>query len=365
MARTAACASALMAAFFVSGCATSSSVAPSDEEAALEMPAWPPPPLEPRIRFVTAYNNAETLGATNSFSDTLNELLTGRKRESDHLRQPMDIAISDDGERLYVADFAVRKVFLLDLVARTMSRVGGENHTWAYPYGVALDGDENVYVTEQEDQKITVLNRAGDTIRVLTDLGLERPTDIEIDRERGLMYVADGSRQNSSNHHVKVFDLEGRFLRNVGKGKGMGDGELMFPSYLALDPTGSVYVTDTVNARVSVFDAEGEFVRQVGQRGNMFGMFDKPKGVAFDTFGNMYVVDSGWSNVQIFNPAGEVLLFFGGRGAFAGMLRNPTAIAIDANNRIYVGDYLNHRVDVYDLVNTAAEDSYVELAPEQ
>jgi hypothetical protein len=39
------------------------------------------------------------------------------------------------------------------------------------------------------------------------------------------------------------------------------------------------------------------------------------------------------------------------------MLKNPTALAIDKNNRIYVGDYLNHRVEVYQLVNTTAADS--------
>jgi hypothetical protein len=41
------------------------------------------------------------------------------------------------------------------------------------------------------------------------------------------------------------------------------------------------------------------------------------------------------------------------------MLKNPSAVAIDRNNRIYVGDYLNHRVEVYQLVNTQAEDSYL------
>ena len=62
-------------------------------------------------------------------------------------------------------------------------------------------------------------------------------------------------------------------------------------------------------------------------------------------------------NVQIFNPQGQILLFFGGRGPLPGMLKNPTALAIDKNNRIYVGDYLNHRVEVYQLVNTTAADS--------
>jgi DNA-binding beta-propeller fold protein YncE len=88
-------------------------------------------------------------------------------------------------------------------------------------------------------------------------------------------------------------------------------------------------------------------------------MFDKPKGTALDSFGNLYAVDSGWSNIQIFNDKQQILLFFGGRGSIPGLLGNPTAIAIDKNNRIYVGDSLNHRVEIYQLVNTSAEDSHL------
>ncbi len=132
---------------------------------------------------------------------------------------------------------------------------------------------------------------------------------------------------------------------------------------MTVDDKGFVYVGDTLNSRVQKFDPDGKFVTTFGQLGTNWGEFDKPKGVAVDTFGNLYVVDSGWSNVQIFNPKGQVLLFFGGRGPVPGMLKNPLAIAIDKNNKIYVGDYLNHRIGVYELVNTTAADSFLKPPP--
>ena len=46
------------------------------------------------------------------------------------------------------------------------------------------------------------------------------------------------------------------------------------------------------------------------------------------------------------------------------MMKNPLAIAIDKNNKIYVGDYLNHRIGVYELVNTTAADSFLNPPPE-
>ncbi len=361
----------LLAAFalsiLASGCATSSGPSPDNQSAqetpAWENPSWPPPPQEARVKFVTAFNDDEDLGSEASFGDSLNAFITGRRRRTLRLRQPMDIVTSPDGKRAYISDFAVRNVFVADFEAKTIEHVAGEDKKWAYPYGLALDGDGNLWVTEQDDRMITVVAPGGEVIKQFTHESLERPTDIEVDSERGLVFVADGSRQGSPNHYVKVFDTQGNFLRNIGKGKGSDEGYLMFPSYLALGPDDSLYVTDTVNARISVFDKDGNFSRFIGERGNAFGMFDKPKGISLDTFGNIYVVDSGWSNVQIFNQKGEVLLYFGGRGAWPGMMRNPTGIAIDTNNRIYVGDYLNHRVDVYELVNTTAADSQMEAPP--
>ena len=159
--------------------------------------------------------------------------------------------------------------------------------------------------------------------------------------------------------NVKVFDRAGKRIGAIGGAPGGDFGQFSYPTYVTVDPEGNVYVADTLNSRVQKFDHEGKFVTSIGKPGSNWGEFDKPKGVALDTFGNVYVVDTSWSNVQIFNPKGQILLFFGGRGPIPGMMKNPLSIAIDKNNRIYVGDYLNHRIGVYQLVNTKAEDSFV------
>jgi len=172
--------------------------------------------------------------------------------------------------------------------------------------------------------------------------------------------VVDGSSLASPNHLIRAYDLEGNYLNDIGKGRGQREGYLFFPTYVAVDEDGRIYVSDSMNSRLSCFEPDGSFVRSYGKRGDRPGNFDKPKGVAFDTFGNLYAVDSSWSTVQVMNTDGDMLLSFGGRHRLPGFLQNPTAIAIDRNNRIYVADTLNFRINVYDLVNTTAEDS---LAP--
>ena len=336
------------------GCAT----APQKEEVRL---VWPSPPLKPRIEFVRSVVSAENLERDTTFSERLVAFLAGEKPPPNRVAEPMGLAVSDDGQRLYVSDFAQLAVFIFDFGQKTFTKLG-EKEPLGQPVGLALDDQERLYVVEQFRKGISVFDRQGKKLTFITDPSLERPTGIAIDRRHGRIYVADTSHTKSEKHTVKVFSMSGDLVGTIGGEKGDAPGQFLFPTYLTVDGNGNLYVTDTLNSRVQMFDAEGKYVKSFGQRGNAWGMFDKPKGVALDSFGNVYVADSGWSNVQIFNQKGQVLLFFGGRGPIPGMLKNPTAIAIDRNNQIYVADYLNHRVEMYRLVNTAAEDSFLQPA---
>lgn len=318
-------------------------------------PAWPGPPLAPRVTFVQLYSDQRSMGPVKKgFTASFMEYVSGKRPPVDHLYQPMDIDVTDDGQRVYIADFGQGTVFLVDFAAK---KLGPLPQQFERPFGIGLDNDTNVYVSEQEGRRITVLNSEFKTLRVITHESLVRPSGIAIDRARSLLYVADPSRGDSRDHSVKVFDLSGTLVRTVGVGRGSCEGCLLFPTFVAVDSKGNLYVSNTLNARIDVFDPEGNYTRRIGERGTAYGMFDKPKGVALDAFDNVYVVDSGWANVQIFNQSGEALLFFGGRGTNPGLLNNPTGIAIDKQNRIYVADFLNYRLASYQLVNTTAGDS--------
>ncbi len=319
---------------------------------------WPEAPMTPRIKVVDVLASEADLGRKMTARESFMKFLTGAKPQLPHIYQPRDVAVSDDGMRVYASDFGESAIFIFDLEKRKVRTMPSE-----HPFGLALDAQENLYVVEQESKRIVVFDPQGNKLRTITNEQLIRPTDITIDRERQLLYVADPAKSVSADHSVKVFTLEGKFVRRIGNGKGDCKGCLFFPTYVATDKQGNVYVTSTLNSRVDVFNIAGDYLKTIGERGTGFGMFDKPKGIALDSFGNIYVADSGWSNVQIFNQKGEVLLFFGGRGDFPGLLKNPTGIAIDRDNKIYVADYLNYRVTVYQLINTKVGDGDMTLPP--
>jgi DNA-binding beta-propeller fold protein YncE len=335
------------------GCA---SAPPAPEEPKL---VWPAPPEPARIQFVRSITSKDDLKGDTTFTAAMATFLAGEQIPEGRIASPAGLAVSADAQRLYVADPLQHKVFVFDFALKELRKfdVG-------YPTGIALDDQENIYVVDGVEKGVKVFDRTGNELRRINDKSMVRPNGIAVDSQHDRVYVVDTGDKEAPEQNVKIFNRAGKRIGAIGGAAGGDFGQFSYPTYVTLDSAGNVYVADTLNARVQKFDPAGNFVTSIGKAGSNWGEFDKPKGVALDSFGNVYVVDTSWSNVQIFNPKGEILLFFGGRGPVPGMMKNPLSIAIDRNNRIYVGDYLNHRIGVYQLVNTKAEDSFIKpVAP--
>jgi hypothetical protein len=87
-----------------------------------------------------------------------------------------------------------------------------------------------------------------------------RPSDIEVDRARSLIYVAD-----AGSCRILVFDGQGKLVRAVGR-KGQGPGEFAAPTGLCLTDDGGFAVADLDNHRIQHFGPDGTFVRAVPVR---------------------------------------------------------------------------------------------------
>ena len=327
--------------------------------AAVKVVEWPEPPDPPRIRFVQAFSHSDDLDSSGWASMT-RSVFGGSNGPA--LSQPMGLALSDDGKRIYIADYSLGGVMLVNLAERSMKPFAADE-PMGKPFNVALDADENVYVSDPVGAAtVRVFSRAGKPLMLIGNKQLERPTGIAIDRARKLLYVSDTSKLKSENHRVRVFDLAGKWLRDLGategrSSKGDADGQWHFPTYIAVEPSnGDVYVSDTMNFRIQVFDATGKFLRKFGENGDGPGMFARLKGLAFDSHGNLYVVDGDHSNVQLFNKQFQPLMFFGGYARKLEYFDIPSGIAIDPRtNRIYVCNEYISRINVYQLLEDPKE----------
>ncbi len=144
------------------------------------------------------------------------------------------------------------------------------------------------------------------------------PTGLAIDSD-GTIFVAD-----FSNNTVRVIKKDGTVTTIAGSGeRGYADGRgrralLHGPDNIALGPDGYIYVADADNRRIRKISKDGTVTTVAGDgvRGYRDGKalearFAYPTGVAVDAKGNIYVADRGSHTVRKITPDGMVTTIAG------------------------------------------------------
>ena len=300
---------------------------------------WPPPPEEPRIKFVRLiYNEKDVKGQSSVL-----EMLIGKEERRRALVKPYGVAADKNGT-VYVTDTGLAQLVIFDFEKKRMKMVGSAMGPGrlAKPIGVAVGGSGNVYVSDTRLDVVKVFDRNGDFLFSVGERGeLSKPSGLAINDGLQRLYVV-----NTGSHNVKVYGLTGKFLFEFGT-RGSDEGEFNYPSNIAVDRAGKVYICDSLNFRVQVFTPGGEFVREFGKIGDAPGEFSRPKGVAVDSEGHIYVADAAFSNLQIFDQAGRLLLYFGEMGNPPGNFYLPAGLGFGPDDKLYVADQFNRCIQVF------------------
>ncbi len=183
------------------------------------------------------------------------------------------------------------------------------------------------------------------------------PTALATD-STGNLYIAD-----QGNQRVREVDTSGTITTIAGTGVAgfSGDGgpatsaQIDGPTGLAVDGSGSVYVSDTNNQRVRKIDSSGTITTFAGDGSGVYGGdggpaaaagLRYPKGLAFDKIhGDLYIADSGTSRVRKVNSTGTISTIAGnGTAGFAGnfgpatsaTVGDPTALALDFDGNLTI-----------------------------
>lgn len=263
------------------------------------------------------------------------------------LIRPYSIAVDSHG-RAIITDPGARGIHIFDFEQhkyKFIQRVGTNKDAMLTPQCVAIDAEDNFYVTDSESGKIFVFDASGKFKHALGSLKggegyFKRPTGIAVDSAAQKIFVTDTLRDK-----IFVLDMEGQVMQTIGK-PGTGNGEFHFPTELRLDNS-SLMVVDAMNFRVQLVGRNGTFEGAIGEIGDSVGQMFRPKAIGLDSEGHLYIVDGLWGIVQVFDREGHLLYFFGRKGQGLGEFQLPTGLFVDGKDRIFVVDSFNRRVQVF------------------
>lgn len=261
------------------------------------------------------------------------------------------------GSQTYCDDSDLNPILKFNPQGTIVAEFGSRMFAW--PHGMHVDSDGNVWITEAGTgespsgntfgHQVFKFSPSGELLMTLGEAGVSgsgqyhftAPSDV-ITAQNGDIFVADGHNQDGNNRIVK-YSSDGTYITHFGE-TGYGPGQMLGPHALAMAPDGRLFVADRWNKRISIFDQDGNFLSHWTQ----FGM---PSDIWISEEGTIYVADSesdmtqnpGWEKgIRIGNVETAWVDYFildtgdnppitqGGSGA--------ESIAVDQSGSIYAGE---------------------------
>jgi dienelactone hydrolase len=216
------------------------------------------------------------------------------------------------------------------------ARSGHDGLTRQYTYLTTTTGEGTELVTASlENRSLVTLDTAGNQ-SVFKDAssGLVTPIDVKLDAA-GNTYVADPIL-----NHVVKFDGSGQ-MTDITAGS-----SVLFPTALAVDPLGNVFVSSYLNDQILRIAPDGSYSVFADGADGIY----RPFGLTIDSMGNVYVASIEGRSILKIDAQGNTSIF---ADESDGLL-TPIDVKIDAAGNIYVADVLRGLIFSFDTAGNGA-----------
>lgn len=245
-----------------------------------------------------------------------------------------------------------------------LPRAGESGRTWGSMPAMDVDIDgSSIWVTERCGANSCIGSRfaavhefdaSGRLVRSFGAGMFAWPHGIHVDRD-GNVWVTDGRSatpaelqefpdETNKGHVVYKFSPDGELLMTLGTPGKAGDppDRLNEPCDVLVLPNGNILVAEghsgqledpgpNVVSRISRFTKDGKFIGVIGKLGSGPGEFRTPHAMVLDSAGRLLVADRGNDRVEILDQDGRYLDEWY-------QFSRPSGLFIDADDMLYVAD---------------------------
>ncbi|MGV3559149.1 NHL domain-containing protein [Larkinella arboricola] len=252
------------------------------------------------------------------------------------------------------------------------------------PSGVAVDAQGNLFIADASNYRIRKVATNGLIYTVAgngpigdsgdggpaTSAQLNLPTGVAVDSQ-GNLFIADMGnrriRKVSANGIINT--VAGNGTENYGGDGGPAtEARFHFPTDVAVDAQGNLFIVDQFNSRIRKVAPNGIITTVAGNGTSGFSgdggpatsaQLGYPTGIAVDTHGNLFIAEQGNRRIRKVAPNGIITtvagngaqcddshLCFSGDGgpAIHASLSSPYDVAVDAQGNLFIADHHNGRI---------------------
>ena len=320
------------------------------------------------------------------------------------VNRPVGVAISPDGQRIYVAESGgdrMIKMFDRDGNLILTFALPGTDPSSRRPSYLAVDSLGQVFVSDNYNHAIDIFDADGKFLDAIigVDLSLSKAVAAQnggglpegttyyynnVDKYvyyqlpgKPLQQISVGEREGwtplglrfdsqgnlmvtnliSDKHSVIIFpgpalnppllDFNPQVVELGGKSQ--EDGQLSFPNSVVTDSKGNYYVSDGNNGRISYWTSDLTYKTFFGF-GSAESALNLPRGEWMSADDHLHVADAVGQHIRVYDISGDEPTFlysFGDFGITPGLFNYPTDICMDETGRVYVADRENNQVQVW------------------
>jgi DNA-binding beta-propeller fold protein YncE len=304
------------------------------------------------------------------------------------MAQPQGIAVDTSGT-LYIADTnnnVIREITPAGSVSTLAGSVAGPGSadgagtaaSFNVPVALAVDSNTGtLYVAEYLNSIIRKVTSTGVVTTLAGTAGnfgatdgagaaasFSGPTGLTLDTTASSLYVADPGNRTIRRIVIASATVS-TFAGSTGTSGWLdatgSSAQFAYPSAIATDSQGNLYVADADNNMVRKITTPGASVTtlagSLGGRGYIdatgnAARFDDPHTVVSDAVGNLYVADRGNNVIRKIALGGVVTTLAGDAGVtgandgsgLVATFNQPSGLALDSHGNLYVADSLNNTI---------------------